>query len=334
MENFLSYMDSVVHSLKSVSHFSAAHVCSSALHSFSCFLEAKKRDKSVQRLDGYLLRAYESWLLGNNRAANTISTYIRSLRAVHYRMAAEYDFNPTPSIFKDVYTGVKSTGGRALARRTCSRLLGVDGVLQSGGIQQPGGTGQPDARLRVAADFFSLQFLFCGMPYVDLYHLRKTDLRGNVLTYRRHKTGVEISLAVPADALALLRRHADADPASPYLISMNRGAYKSFHENTPEAEVANAIYCHSLRMYNVELHRLSAFLALGEKLSSYSPRHTWADIAFHNNVPVGLISRAMGHTSIPTTEFYLKPFESDEIGKANSKVIRLVKGGGKITKSA
>ena len=43
------------------------------------------------------------------------------------------------------------------------------------------------------------------MPFIDLAHLRKSDLKNNrVLQYRRHKTKVEIIVGLDPRALALL----------------------------------------------------------------------------------------------------------------------------------
>jgi hypothetical protein len=35
-------------------------------------------------------------------------------------------------------------------------------------------------------------FSLRGMPFVDLAYLRKSDLRDNVITYRRRKTGQQL----------------------------------------------------------------------------------------------------------------------------------------------
>ena len=41
--------------------------------------------------------------------------------------------------------------------------------------------------LQRARGFFILMFLLRGMPFVDLAYLKKHDIDGNVLTYRRRK---------------------------------------------------------------------------------------------------------------------------------------------------
>ena len=58
---------------------------------------------------------------------------------------------------------------------------------------------------------------------------------------------------------------------------------------------------------------------------TYTARHTWATTAFHTKVTVGVISNALGHSSVKVTETYLKPFENEALDKANKKIIAYVK---------
>ena len=69
---------------------------------------------------------------------------------------------------------------------------------------------------------------------------------------------------------------------------------------------------------------LSQFLGLENSLSSYTARHTWATTAYHCEIHPGIISEAMGHSSIAVTETYLKPFRSKKIDEANKIVVNFV----------
>ncbi len=50
-------------------------------------------------------------------------------------------------------------------------------------------------------------FLLRGMPFVDLAHLRKTDLQDSVISYRRHKTGALLTVEIPPAAMNLIKRY-------------------------------------------------------------------------------------------------------------------------------
>ncbi len=59
-------------------------------------------------------------------------------------------------------------------------------------------------------------------------------------------------------------------------------------------------------------------------LGRYEARHSWATIAYHLDVPVRVVSRALGHTSIRTTESYLKPMQYERIDAAHKQYINVV----------
>ena len=58
---------------------------------------------------------------------------------------------------------------------------------------------------------------------------------------------------------------------------------------------------------------------MSSHLSSYSARHTWATMAYYCEIHPGIISEAMGHSSINVTETYLKPFNDKKIDEANER---------------
>ena len=60
-------------------------------------------------------------------------------------------------------------------------------------------------------------------------------------------------------------------------------------------------------------------------ITFHSGRHTWATTAYYCEIHPGIISEAMGHSSITVTETYLKPFRSKKIDEANKQVLDFVK---------
>ena len=77
----------------------------------------------------------------------------------------------------------------------------------------------------------------------------------------------------------------------------------------------------ALRNFNYQSMILKQVLGLTSELSSYTARHTWATMAYYCEIHPGVISEAMGHSSITVTETYLKPFKNKKIDEANVTVI-------------
>ena len=109
----------------------------------------------------------------------------------------------------------------------------------------------------------------------------------------------------------------NCDPSSPYLFSLLKS-----REGTKEAYRE---YQLALRTFNRQLMLLGELLGLGVKLSSYTARHTWATTAYYCEIHPGIISEAMGHSSITVTETYLKPFQNKKIDEANKRVIDFIR---------
>ena len=109
----------------------------------------------------------------------------------------------------------------------------------------------------------------------------------------------------------------NTDPASPYLFSLITSG-----EGT---EAAYKEYQLALRNFNYQLMILKQVLGLTSELSSYTARHTWATMAYYCEIHPGVISEAMGHSSITVTETYLKPFKNKKIDEANVAVITSLK---------
>ena len=211
-----------------------------------------------------------------------------------------------PHLFRSVYTGTRADRKRALCEEDMKKVFTK--LPQSSTVSPA---------MRRAQELFVLMFLLRGLPFVDLAYLRKSDLRDNVITYRRRKTGRPLSVTLTSEAMAILKRYMDRDSSSPYLfplLSSREGTKEAYHE-----------YQLALRNFNRQLMLLGEMLGLGDKLSSYTARHTWATTAYYCEIHPGVISEAMGHSSITVTETYLKPFQNKKIDEANKKVVDFIK---------
>ena len=304
------YMPEVIGMLKREGKFPAMHVYACTLRSYEKFCAEERYPKnttaslSMQEIfTPERLKEYEDWLAGQQSSPNTISTYMRTLQAVYNRWMSPGIEGYNPVLFKDVYTKVESRTKRALTAEQMEQLRNTDFSVLT-------------LRQQQVLTYFLLMFMLRGMPFIDLAHLRKSDLRNRRITYRRHKTGKLMVVDVPPDAMRLLQKYRDKTD-SEYLFPLLHGClFMEEHHHR---------YQETLRHFNRELARLMKQLLPGVSVSSYTARHTWATLAYHNGVPVGLISQSLGHSSIRVTMTYLKPFDAEVIDRINRQVISLVK---------
>lgn len=304
---FQKAMSIVLAELRDNSRWGTAHIYQATANSFLAFL--KSPDLLLCRITPSLLKAYELHLRQQGRRWNTVSTYMRTLRALYNRGVDRRWAPAVPRLFEHVYTGTRIESKRAIPARDMSRLL-----KEAETYSHPSSFTQG---ARIACRIFCLMFLLRGIPFVDLIHLRKEDYAEGVITYLRRKTGRLLTVAVSPEAKKLLDGFNVSDSSSPYLLPIIRRVYSD--------EQAYKEYQIALRRLNGYLKQLSKQLGLTSALSSYTARHTWATMAYYCEIHPGIISEAMGHSSITVTETYLKPFREKRIDAANQQVISYVR---------
>lgn len=309
MKDLTTFTLSLLQELENEGRFGTAHVYRSTLKAFTAYWQEHHPQTVIPLKAGFTvatLKEFEHHLQERMLKLNTISTYMRMLRAIYYRALKQGYVIYVPGLFDYVYTGTRTDVKRALPP------IEMKQVLDSSSID--------NHSLEEAQVWFALLFVLRGMPFVDLAKLRKCDLKDNTITYRRQKTGQLLTVRLTPEASKLIQSCADHNPDSPYLLGILWKADEQVHPTYGSMQE----YCHyqnALRTFNRNLKKLACVLKIDSPLSSYTARHTWATIAFHRNFATGIISTALGHSSTKITETYLKPFEADELDKMNKAII-------------
>ena len=279
--------------------YSTAHVYKHAIRSFSQFCGTQSI--TFSRINRETLKRYSNYLLASRLKPNTISTYMRMLRSIYNRGVDTHQAPYVHGLFRDVFTGVDTRQKKAIPIGELHILLNKDPQSE---------------KLRRTQAIANLLFQFCGMPFSDLAHLEKSNLKQGLLKYNRLKTGTPMSIEVlesAHNAIGGLYNKTDArSPDYPdYLFRILSGAYKR------DEEEAYREYQSALRRFNNDLKSLSRKLRISSSVTSYTLRHSWATTAKYRGVPIEMISESLGHKSIKTTQIYLKGFELEERTKVN-----------------
>lgn len=303
-EDLAIAVSSAIDELREKKRLAAVHTYTSTFNSYSKFCQKYAYPATIAETFVIgRLKEYQSWLRRDGLRWNSVSTYIRTLRAIYNRISPPGTTGHNPKLFEDLHTKVESHTKRALTEGQMRKLITIDCDNLP-----------PD--LKRSAAYFLLMFLFRGMPFIDLAYLNKKDMKGNVIIYCRHKTGKQMTVHIPQKAMPLIEKYRDKRKNSPYLFPILN----------PEKEEVWEVYQNylkALRLFNKILVKIGKRL-LGVTISSYTPRHTWATLSYYLGVPVGLICEALGHSSIRVTENYLKPFDEERVDKANDELITSV----------
>lgn len=291
-----NYMQKTIERLWKQGQYRTSETYTATLNSFREFRNGV--DVYIEDMDSNLLLAYEYHLKAKSLSPNTISFYMKRLRAV-YNKAVEDGFAMYKNPFKRVFTSSEKTVKRAIPLTHIKRLKELDLSYS--------------ASKSFARDMFLFSFYTRGMSFVDIAYLQKKDLKGKVLTYRRKKTGQLLSIQWEQCMQEIVDRHSSTF-MSPYLLAiidnLNGDTRKQYHNIQS--------------LINRHLKKIGTDLDLTIPLTMYCARHSWASIARSEGIPVSVISEGMGHDSESTTRIYLASLERQVIDKANRKILKLL----------
>jgi len=247
---------------------------------------------AIKQLDKQTFKGFEKWLLQRKVCLNTISCYMRSLRSLFRKVKGEAD----SEAFSSVYTGKAKTEKRAIEASDIIRLKSI--------------SLKPDSPLCQTRDMFLFSFYALGMPFVDIAFLRKSQISDGQLVYLRHKTGQRISVRLEPCMTEIIRRYQTdhSEYVFPIIDSNDLDkAYKEYHQK--------------LVGYNRALKSLGKKAGISANLTSYTPRHTWASLAYSSNVDLPVISKALGHTNPQTTMTYIRQINDVRLEDANHDIL-------------
>lgn len=315
---FCEYVNSKVEYLKKANRFGTAEAYKYAAVSFLKFLG--KKDIDIYKINAALIKSYEQYLFAENKQKNTISCYMRSLRAVynqavHENIISKKKTKSNP--FSGAFTGNAKTGKRA---------IGVDSILKMTKVKAEDikcsykrlektklNSISKSITLPIAIDVFMFSLYTQGMSFSDIVNLKKENIKGDFIRYKRKKTGQQITIGMEDCTMEIIKRYSDKNSnyIFPILRSIETGSEYLKWKKT------NLF----LARYNKSLKKLARYAGIDEHLTSYVARHSWASIASQEGISIATISKGMGHESEKTTRIYISQLDYSDVGRANKRIL-------------
>ena len=292
--SLFNFMHGVIAQLKQLGKIRTSETYTATLKSFMAFRESQ--DVPLDGISSDMMLLYEAHLKTRDVSMNTISFYMRNLRAV-YNRAVEKELTPQNNPFRHVYTGVDKTIKRAIPIKTIKELKELDLSLKPS--------------LDFARDMFMFSFYTRGMSFIDMAYLKKSNLQNGILTYRRRKTGQQLTIKWEKCMEDIVSKYPKNQ--TDYLLPIIKETVNERRQ-----------YDNALHLVNYHLKDLSSLLKLQRPLTMYVARHSWASAAKAKNIPLSVISEGMGHDSETTTQIYLASLETSVVDKANKMILGLL----------
>lgn len=182
-------------------------------------------DMALFQINSLLIKNYERALKENGKTLNTISFYMRNLRAIYNKAIQKGYFNSKhENPFREVYTGMDKTAKSVINIEEIQRLYDLEysHLLNNKRISS-----SVNSSLYRAWRFFFFCFYARGMNFVDMAYLRKSDIHGDLIRYYRKKTGQLVEVKINSKLQQIIDSFAKEVKRSSYLFPVIHDNHKS-----------------------------------------------------------------------------------------------------------
>jgi integrase len=302
-----AYFNRHIDRLKQSGHIGNMNCYSQCLHMLK-LSDSKFGKLLFNDIDRKYIDKFHTYLYNERECSqNTIRYYMKAFRALINKAIKDGEAsNVTYPFGKDGYSILgEETGKRYLTSADLDKLK-----------NKP----LEDFHLNLYRNIFLFSYYCQGMAFVDVAHLKKSNIvkmeSGNYIVYKRQKTegknAKAISIKITDQIQTLLDWFKANTPLiTDYLVPCI----------TMEGYEGEKLYQHikdRVHRFNKNLKTIATKLEIsGITLTTYVSRHSYAMRLQNSGISREVISQALGHKDLNTTNTYLDSFGNEVIDKAN-----------------
>ena len=268
------------------------------------FNKKKKLNYTFSHIDVAFCKKFEDWMRRKGNKDTTISYQFRTLRAAFNRAIAAKVVSKTKnpfSEFKLSHLNIK-TMKRALSKADIMKIMDADCSKQT-------------EQRQLAHDIFCFSYLCGGISLVDIANLTPLNIIDGRLIYQRQKTHGSINLLLSDKAMQIIAKYHRYQRIANYFFPI---LHCRRHITPMQKHNRVRKMC---REINRELKALAEELGITANITTYVARHTFATILKKSGVNIGIISQALGHQDIKTTQIYLSKFDNEQVDEAMKNLL-------------
>ena len=260
-------------------------------------------DIPFSAIDISWLNKYEKWLRSKGNKETTMSLMFRTLRsaynkAIKAKCARKSDY---PFDEYKINKFDTKTQKRAIAK---TEVLKFTKEVDNIGKRQ---------YVQLSKDIFIFSYLCGGINFTDIANLTKVNITNGRIHYIRQKIGKLIKLGISEEAMQIIKKYESESKGYLFPI-LNANIHK-----TP-LQKQNRIH-KMLGKINKNLKLIAAQLNVDANMTTYVARHSFASVLKKSGVSIALISEALGHSDLSTTQVYLDSFDNEQIDAAMQNLL-------------
>lgn len=299
---FYKYSDKIISELKKAGEIGNAAVYQTTLNVVKDFTE--NNDFPIDTIDYSWLKQFDNYHIEKGNSINSLSVYLRTIRAILNRAIKEHLFD------KELYPF--GLGGYKIdSTPTRKRAIGIEDINRIKSINLP-----EHSNIWNAKNFFLFSFYCRGMSWIDISKLKLVNIVNGRIEYVRTKTerkhGKLFSIKITPQIQEILDF---------YIIDKEKDDYVFPIIKRPGnlVELRKDIK-NGLKTYNKYLKLIGERCMIEGDLTSYVSRHTWGTVAKRKGIDINIISDGYGHSDPAVTKTYLDSIYPEELDKANDLI--------------
>lgn len=257
-------------------------------------------------IDTAFLNKYEAHLKSLGNKGNTISIKMRTLKAVYNKAIKD-------NVVKQEYYPFSDYSVSKLKEDTVKRSISKDEMLKIIDFDIKTICKRPQSLMQFSKDLFLFSYFGCGINMIDVAFLKTENIIDNRIIYKRHKTGKQISFALQHYLIDILCKYEGLNNDYLFPILDN-----SIHLTAEQQirRIKKVTY-----VVNKNLKKIGIAIGLSIPLTTYVSRHSFATVLKRSGVSIAIISEALGHSDLKTTQIYLDSFENSQIDEAMKNLL-------------
>ncbi len=290
-KNLKSWFEKYIKELKDNGQIGTGNAYTTTMNSINGF----KKGLNLQDITPLFLKSYEKQLLDEKKSVNTISMYMRQLRAILNQAITAGALPAEMYPFRKYEIPSGRNVKKALSENDIKKLFNHKPEM---------------ADEEKALDFWIFSYLCNGMNFADIIELKPEDIKGNLLQFVRQKTKRTkkkdlrpIKVGLTPRAFEIIEKWKSTDEKNPYLFPIL------------EPDLSPVTVKHRCKRFikwvNKRMENVQSALEIDQKLGTYVARHSFSTMLKRKGISSDFIKESLGHSSLVTTENYLDSFTDD-----------------------
>lgn len=248
-------------------------------------------DVKFNEINYDFLKGFERFHLSKpGNSLNGLAAYMRTIRSIYNQGIKRGFISKDAYPFKDYQIRTEPTAKRAMNSENLKKILA---------LQLEKGSWPFHYR-----NYFLLSYMLFGMSFIDMAFLKMSNIVDGRVKFQRKKTSKLYDIKITPQMKQMLDFYFLGKKKDDFILPIIKREtldlqYKDVHG--------------ARKRFNKGLRRIAEICQIDEHLTSYVSRHSFATHAMLKQIPLPAISAMLGHSSMATTQVYLKSLPNNII---------------------